>query len=202
MRVNPESEPVAKYVYGEKTAILDVVALSLALESAKKQLAVSTVVLPEPDAWRYSDARGHYRYRGKSAGFAEKYPSLKPQPLYTEQQVRALLATGGQAQAMEVLGWVHKTKRGKIGNHFYTYEPHCDTAVRDDGGEKIAVIAASGAAPHAQADARDARKSGCAESNRYCHARMCLDGDAEHEHDCPAGRAAIAAAKEGAQQGD
>ena len=41
LRVNPESEPVAKYVYGEKTALLDVVALSVALESAKKQIAAT-----------------------------------------------------------------------------------------------------------------------------------------------------------------
>lgn len=72
-------------------------------------------------------------------------------------RLRALLATatGLPAQAAEVLGWVHK-RNGKIGNHFYTYEPHCDTSVRDDGGEKIAVIAASSTAPQAQADARDA----------------------------------------------
>ena len=37
----------------------------------------------EPVAWRYTDARGHYRYRGFVANFDKKYPMLKPQPLYT-----------------------------------------------------------------------------------------------------------------------
>lgn len=72
-------------------------------------------------------------------------------------ELRALLAdvSAPAAPADEVLGWVHKSKSGKIGNHFYTYEPHCDSSVRDDGGEKIAVIAA--AAPQAAgADALDA----------------------------------------------
>ena len=42
-----------------------------------------------------------------------------------------------------VLGWIHKLRNGKIGSKVYTYEPHCDCAVRDDGGEKIAVVAAT-----------------------------------------------------------
>ena len=48
--------------------------------------------MPEPDAWRYTTVRGHFRYRGRRVGFAAEYPMLKPDPLYTEQQVRALLA--------------------------------------------------------------------------------------------------------------
>ena len=55
-----------------------------------------------------------------------------------------------------VLGWVRRGKNGRIGNHFHTYEPHCDVAVRDDGGEKIAVIAAPVHSP--QADALDAAR--------------------------------------------
>ena len=113
------------------------------MSDVNKQIANIPVVLPEPDfLQRHEDVCGD-----------EVGP---PTAFYTADTVRALLATGGKAQAVEVLGWVHKTKRGKIGNHFYTYEPHCDTAVRDDGGEKIAVIAASGAAPQAQAVERDA----------------------------------------------
>ena len=50
------------------------------------------VQMPEPDAWRYTTVRGHFRYRGRRVGFAAEYPMLKPDPLYTEQQVRALLA--------------------------------------------------------------------------------------------------------------
>lgn len=57
--------------------------------------AKQAVQWPEPLAWRYTDARGHYRYRGQRIGFAQEYPMLKPEPLYTEQQVRAMLATNG-----------------------------------------------------------------------------------------------------------
>ncbi len=62
--------------------------------------------------------------------------------LYTEQQVRALLAeVSAPAAPQAVLGWVDELKNGKLGSKFYTYEPHCDNAVRDDGGKKIAVAA-------------------------------------------------------------
>ena len=118
---------------------------------------LNTLVLPEPVTWLIERSAFRVSPHGQDAESNEWLEEAHEPgeegsfPVYTEQQVRALLATGGKAQAVEVLGWVHKTKRGKIGNHFYTYEPHCDTAVRDDGGEKIAVIAASGAAPQAQA---------------------------------------------------
>ena len=62
------------------------------------------VQMPEPDAWRYTTVRGHFRYRGRRVGFATEYPMLKPEPLYTEQQVRAMLSTGVQAQAVPI-GW-------------------------------------------------------------------------------------------------
>lgn len=55
----------------------------------------AAVQLPEPDAWRYIDARSHFRYRGRRVGFAAEYPLLKPEPLYSEQQVRQLLAAHG-----------------------------------------------------------------------------------------------------------
>lgn len=59
-----------------------------------KMVAVP-VQMPEPAAWRYTDARGHYRYRGARPGFAVEYPLLKPEAIYTEQQVRELLAAHG-----------------------------------------------------------------------------------------------------------
>ena len=60
------------------------------VEPLRKQAV--PVQMPEPDAWRYTDARGHFRYRGRRVGFAAEYQMLKPEPLYTEQQVCALLA--------------------------------------------------------------------------------------------------------------
>jgi hypothetical protein len=35
----------------------------------------------EPVAWRYTDARGHYRYRGYKPGFDAEYQLLKPEAL-------------------------------------------------------------------------------------------------------------------------
>lgn len=40
----------------------------------------------EPVAWRYQDARGHYRYRGYVPRFDKDYAILKPIPLYTSPQ--------------------------------------------------------------------------------------------------------------------
>ena len=59
----------------------------------------------------------------------------------------ALAGVSAPAAPQAVLGWVHELKNGKIGGHFYTYEPHCDCAVRDDGGKKIAVVAAHDLTP-------------------------------------------------------
>lgn len=48
----------------------------------------------EPVAWRYQDARGHYRYRGYVPRFDKDYALLKPIPLYTSPQpVREPLST-------------------------------------------------------------------------------------------------------------
>ncbi|WP_302409317.1 hypothetical protein [Comamonas kerstersii] len=58
--------------------------------------------------------------------------------------LNALNATTTAQQGVQpVLGWVHKLVNGKISSHFYKYEPHCDNAVRDNGGEKVAVVAAT-----------------------------------------------------------
>lgn len=51
--------------------------ISAEFDGIKK--AAATVELPEPDAWRYTDARGHFRYRGARQGFAVEYPILKPE---------------------------------------------------------------------------------------------------------------------------
>lgn len=96
LRVNPESEPVAKYVYGEKTVLLDVVAPSLALESTKKQLAMSQVVLPEPEAYLFQhEETGRTMFVDTQQvewGFEANNPRLqKISGVYTEQQVRQLL---------------------------------------------------------------------------------------------------------------
>ena len=50
-------------------------------EIFKQALAAPTV--QEPVAWRYTDSRGHYRYRGYVPGFDVEYSLLKPQALYT-----------------------------------------------------------------------------------------------------------------------
>lgn len=71
---------------------------------------------------------------------------------HASEAFRAGYEAGKKAQAQleetqhgvqPVLGWVHRSPNGRMGNYFYTYEPHCDSSVRDDGGEKIAVIAAT-----------------------------------------------------------
>lgn len=72
------------------------------------------VQMPEPDAWRYTDARGHFRYRGRRVGFSAEYPMLKPEPLYTEQQVRHRLAAAdaaAKAREMELLAVIEDLER-------------------------------------------------------------------------------------------
>ena len=39
---------------------------------------------PEPVAWRYKDARGHWRYTGTRPGL--EHAILKPEPLYASAQ--------------------------------------------------------------------------------------------------------------------
>jgi hypothetical protein len=52
-----------------------------AITAIKQARAAPTV--QEPVAWRYTDSRGHYRYRGYVPGFDVEYSLLKPQALYT-----------------------------------------------------------------------------------------------------------------------
>ena len=51
----------------------------LAITAGEAELAKPD---PEPVTWRYTDARGHYRYRGYKAGFDKEYSILKPELLY------------------------------------------------------------------------------------------------------------------------
>ena len=48
------------------------------IRSMKSMLPAS---VQEPVAWRYTDARGHYRYRGYVPNFDVEYQLLKPQAL-------------------------------------------------------------------------------------------------------------------------
>lgn len=43
-------------------------------------------------AWRYTDARGHFRYRGPRVGFDTEYGILKPEPLYSQADLDAAVA--------------------------------------------------------------------------------------------------------------
>lgn len=84
---------------------------ALALWSAAHKPPEAHVELPEPDAWRYTDARGHFRYRGTRQGFAVEYPLLKPEALYTEKQVRELLAMANTS--MNLMRENPATKQGE-----------------------------------------------------------------------------------------
>lgn len=84
---------------------------ALARWSAAHKPLEAHVELPEPDAWRYTDARGHFRYRGARQGFAVEYQILKPEALYTEKQVRELLARANAS--MNLMRANPATKQGK-----------------------------------------------------------------------------------------
>jgi len=58
-------------------------------------------VAPEPVAWRYQDARGHYRYRAYKPGFDVEYAILKPVPLYAAHPPRAPLTDAEIVSIME-----------------------------------------------------------------------------------------------------
>jgi hypothetical protein len=47
----------------------------------QKHTAPPAAPVQEPVAWRYTDARGHYRYRGYVPGFDAEYQLLKPEAL-------------------------------------------------------------------------------------------------------------------------
>jgi hypothetical protein len=55
---------------------------TVALQAAREALRAQPAPV-QPVAWRYTDARGHYRYRGYRPGFDVEYSLLKPQALYT-----------------------------------------------------------------------------------------------------------------------
>ena len=77
-------------------------------------------------AWRYQDARGHYRYRGYVPRFDKDYAILKPIPLYTSPQpVRESLTPEQITAAAKVLAesmdypWEFMASRGQaeMGKH-------------------------------------------------------------------------------------
>jgi hypothetical protein len=49
---------------------------------------------PQPVAWRYQDARGHFRYRAYKPGFDVEYAILKPAPLYAGASPQAAVPAG------------------------------------------------------------------------------------------------------------
>lgn len=79
-----------------------------ALAAHEKQ-AEQQAGVTQPDAWRYQDARGHYRYVGHKPhrkNFAAEYAILNPVPLFTHpqqpltrEQVKALMTECGYDQA-------------------------------------------------------------------------------------------------------
>lgn len=78
------------------------VELCLILEEV---LAQPAPTVQEPVAWRYTDARGHYRYRGYVPNFDVDYKLLKPQPLYTTPPA----APAAQRPVPEERKWVGLT---------------------------------------------------------------------------------------------
>lgn len=60
------------------------------------EMVAASVVLPEPAAWKYSSPFGKDCYYSERIGFPNEYPYTNPEPLYTEQQVRELLAAQTQ----------------------------------------------------------------------------------------------------------
>ena len=64
---------------GTKQLARDAYAAGMA-EAAQPQQAA------QPVAWRYEDARGHFRYRGYVPNFDVEYATLKPIPLFAAPQ--------------------------------------------------------------------------------------------------------------------
>ncbi len=52
-------------------------------EKALRAALAAPATAPKPAAWRYTDARGSYRYHGYKEGFDKKHPILRPVALYT-----------------------------------------------------------------------------------------------------------------------
>lgn len=88
----PVQEPVARLHVTESDTYPDIeveVLNGATLQPSMSPIAVYTTppnvaapLVQEPVAWRYTDARGHYRYRGYVPNFDVEYKLLKPQPLY------------------------------------------------------------------------------------------------------------------------
>lgn len=65
-------------------------------QQAARRAPAAPVVLPEPDAYLYTSGN----HRSVSLGQSDMAEGTEQQALYTERQVRALLATAGQAQVL------------------------------------------------------------------------------------------------------
>jgi len=73
---------------------------------------------PEPVAWRYQDARGHYRYRKYVAGFDVEYAILKPVPLYAAPVCNVPETDFGN---MEPVGWLESPHGAFRANLLYRF---------------------------------------------------------------------------------
>lgn len=67
--------------------------------------------IAEPVAWRYQDARGHFRYRGYVAGFDTQYAILKPVALSILQQPDVLAAAPTPPQPVSEARDAERTNR-------------------------------------------------------------------------------------------
>lgn len=124
---------------------------ALAATPADHVADAGKMVLPEPDAWLavYEDREGNSKfYTSTHKDLAvENDTNGKPQPLYTEQQVRALLATGGQAQAaMNQASEAMKLALSSHGLTLTSYPPQDAWITRDVSGKLSAAITAIAAA--------------------------------------------------------
>lgn len=108
-----------------------------------RKMAAAQVVLPEPDGWRYPAPNSDFHYYEERRDFPVECKHLNYEPLYTERQVRELLAkaTCTKSQTQEPFG-------------YFKAEPFGwrDCAETDEGA--IALYEA----PQPQADARDAER--------------------------------------------
>jgi hypothetical protein len=110
--------------------------LSDALAESRREVARLKAV-QEPVAWRYTDARGHYRYRGYVPGFDVEYRLLKPKAL-------CLCTPPAQPAPVEPLeywnaveGWV---KIDEVREHFDSVG--CGTIYKTAGDGRVPLTAA------------------------------------------------------------
>jgi hypothetical protein len=100
----------------------------------KRLKAAQPAPVQEPVAWRYTDARGHYRYRGYVPNFDVEYQLLKPQALClctppTPQPVPVKTYHDGKPWPVQPKPWVGLTdeEREDIKKNTYWNVPHIPT---------------------------------------------------------------------------